>query len=193
MTQKRTFVIVMVLSVALIFGAYFLYQKLGDQFALSQLATVPKQTESYDPTDTTAVAKMPDFTVYDTNSNPVQLSDFIGKPVILNFWASWCGPCKSEMPTFQSAFDQYGEQIHFLMVNMIDGNQETLESACSFLTNAGYHFPVYFDLDSDAAIKYRVMSIPTTYFIDKDGFGRAWVSGALSADMLQQGIGMLLP
>ena len=138
-----------------------------------------------------AMETVPDFTVYDREGNEVQLSDFRGKPVILNFWASWCGPCKSEMPDFEEIYQEYGEEIHFLMVNMTDGYQETLESAQEFLDETDYTFPVYFDLDYEAAYAYGVSSLPTTYFIDAEGYGVAYGMGAMDRETLEQGIALL--
>ena len=192
MTQKKSLIIVSVLVVSLLVGAYFMYQKVGNQFNVGQLATAPQPTEGSNPSETAVAIQAPDFTVYDQQGNPQKLSNFIGKPVVLNFWASWCGPCKSEMPEFQNAFDRYGDRIHFLMVNMTDGAQETVESALSFIANSGYSFPVYFDSDSDAAEKYGVMSIPTTFVIDRYGYVTAWASGAISMETLEQGISMVL-
>ena len=68
----------------------------------------------------------PDFTVYDLEGNEVHLTDFFGKPIIVNFWASWCGPCKMEMPDFDVAYNTYKDDIVFLMVNMTDGSRETV-------------------------------------------------------------------
>lgn len=133
----------------------------------------------------------PDFTVYDLEGNSYRLSDFRGKPVVLNFWASWCGPCKQEMPDFNTTYGELGDNIHFLMVNLADGYQETVESASSFIAGTGYTFPVYYDTGSEAAIAYGVYSIPTTYFIDADGYAIAQATGAISADTLYQGIGMI--
>lgn len=138
------------------------------------------------------IAMMPDFTVYDAEGNAVKLSDFIGKPVVLNFWASWCGPCKNEMPDFEEKYKELGGEIHFLMVNMTDGGQETKERAAEFVAEAGYTFPVYYDLDMDAAITYGVTSIPSTYFIDEEGCGAAWAQGMIDAETLEKGIGMIL-
>ena len=133
----------------------------------------------------------PDFTVVDADGNAVNLSDFFGKPIVLNFWASWCGPCKSEMPEFEEAYAAYGEDVQFLMVNMTDGSRETVEVAQEFIAEQGYTFPVYFDTEMDAAITYSVMSIPCSYFIDAKGNLIARASGAIDAQTLQTGIDMI--
>ena len=133
----------------------------------------------------------PDFTVYDKDGNAVRLSDFRGKPVIVNFWASWCSPCKSEMPDFQELYDAYGQDICFLMVNMTDGARETVKSASDFIEQSGYTFPVYYDTAQDAAYTYGVYSIPTTYFFDEKGRGIAYGQGALDKETLLVGIGMI--
>lgn len=141
--------------------------------------------------DDTTLTLAPDFTVYDAEGNPFKLSEFRGKPVILNFWASWCGPCKSEMPDFQELYEEYGGEIHFLMVNMTDGYQETVESASKFVADAGYTFPVYYDTASEAAYTYNVYSIPTTFFIDGEGYGIAYGSGAMNKEIIMTGINMI--
>jgi len=133
----------------------------------------------------------PDFTVYDSEGNQVHLSDFFGKPIILNFWASWCGPCKMEMPDFNTAYATYKEEISFLMINMTDGSRETIETASSFITEQGYSFPVFYDTDYSAAITYSATSLPTTYFIDANGNLIAHAKGAIDADTLQKGIDMI--
>ncbi|MBO5166568.1 MAG: TlpA family protein disulfide reductase [Lachnospiraceae bacterium] len=153
----------------------------------------PQTTPTPDPTNNpdTNVNKAPDFTVYTATGDEVHLSDFVGKPVILNFWASWCGPCKSEMPLFQEMYDTYGEEIAFVVVNLTDGYSETVETAQAYIDEAGYTFPVYFDTDQDAAYTYYVMSIPTTYFIDAEGNMIAYGQGALSEESFKQGLSML--
>lgn len=133
----------------------------------------------------------PNFTVIDTDGNEVSLADFRGKPVVLNFWASWCGPCQSEMPAFEAAYAAEGEEIHFLMVNLTDGSRETVETAKAFVEDAGYTFPVYFDTKVDAAAVYGVRSIPVTYFIDAEGNVVVYGSGALNATTLEKGLSMI--
>lgn len=149
-------------------------------------------TGSADSADDAPALEVPDFTVVDQDGNEVRLSDFIGQPVILNFWASWCGPCQSEMPDFDEAHAEYGDQIHFVMVNLTDGARETVETAKAFIEEKGYGFPVYFDTESSAAMAYRVYSIPATYFIDGEGKPVAQGRGALDGETLQKGIDMLL-
>lgn len=144
-----------------------------------------------DSNDDSEIPAAPDFTVYDIDGDAVSLSDFIGKPVIINFWASWCGPCKMEMPEFEEKFNELGGDIQFLMVNLTDENRETRETAISYIEESGYTFPVYFDTDQDAAYTYGVYSIPSTYFIGADGSAVAMAQGAIDGSILDQGISMI--
>ena len=132
----------------------------------------------------------PDFTVEDLDGNKYKLSDFRGKPVIVNFWASWCGPCKMEMPDFEELYKEYGDKINFLMVNMTDGNQETKDKASKHISDNGYTFPVYYDTETEAAYAYGVSSIPATYFIDSEGYPVVYGVGALDKETLLTGIDM---
>ena len=189
--------------VLLIAAALVLYTTLGNYAQAGQLVTVatteapttesPTETPAEVPEETTTaqVALAPDFTVYDLEGNPVHLLSYLGKPIVLNFWASWCGPCKMEMPDFQKAFEELDGNVQFLMVNMTDGSRETVETAISFIESQGYTFPVLFDSDMDAAITYNAYSLPTTYFISAEGQVIARASGAISAELLQQGIDMI--
>jgi len=201
--KRITIIVVLVLLAALIGGGTWLYNKLGDGLEHDNLVVqnqggdqvqstaVPNPSESnQNEVDTDRVAAE-DFTVYDKSGKKVRLADFKGKPVVLNFWASWCGPCKSEMPDFDKVYREYGDEIHFLMVNLTDGYQETKQKAVSFVEDSGYTFPVYFDSDTDAAMKYGISSIPTTYFIDEEGYFVAQGRGALDYAALMQGIAML--
>jgi len=197
--NKKTLIIVCTVLVLVIIGASVLYQSLEDQVQLGGLATQPpSETETTVPAEETAPVETteaidysaPDFAVLDWEGNSVKLSGFEGKPVVLNFWASWCGPCKSEMPDFEEAYQEYGEQIHFLMVNCT-GGRETVDSAKAFIEDNGYTFPVYFDTTYEAAATYGASSIPMTFFIDANGDLVTYGMGALSADLLQTGIDMI--
>ena len=191
--NKRVLLLLTVL-VVLLAAAGIAYKNLTAGVQMDNLSTgetvsaeVPEASGEADPRDLA-----PDFTVYDRDGNAHSLSDFRGQPVIVNFWASWCGPCKSEMPDFEEKYKEYGDEIQFLMVNLTDGRQETVESAAAFIEGAGYTFPVYFDTEFSGAAAYAVNAVPATYFIDERGVMVAYGKGAMSADVLQKGIDMLI-
>lgn len=205
MKDRKTLLLLVLAFAIVLAGAYLLYDRLGSQYAPDQLAVestpVPADTaeSTADSGDTQQTAEdaeaqrtaAPDFTAYDADGNAVQLSDYFGKPLVLNFWASWCGPCKSEMPAFQQAYEQE-DGVQFLLVNMT-GGRETQADAEALLEEEGYTFPVLFDLDLDAAMTYGVTALPTTYFLDAEGNLVAWAQGAINEQTLQQGLDMIRP
>lgn len=188
MKNKRTFLIIVLVFVLLIGGAAVLYRQLGQSMEAEQLSA---QQEGTAESEGETKAKAPDFTVYDVNGNEVHLSDYTGKPIVLNFWASWCGPCQMEMPDFHEKYLELDGEVHFLMVNMTTG-RETMESATAFIEKNEYSFPVFYDTDSDAAMTYGAYSLPTTFFIDEDGYAVAQATGAIDAETLQKGIDMIV-
>ena len=210
MKNKNTLLVIVLVFALLIGGAYVLYDRLGQEVAAEQMIVhatpqptaelaaeevIPEsepaaETESADheePEDILA----PDFRVYDKDGNTVHLSDFFGKPIVLNFWASWCGPCQSEMPDFNEKYAELGGDVHFVMVNMTDGGRETVETASAFIEKNGYDFPVLFDTKSEAAMTYGAYSLPTSFFINAEGHVIAQAVGAIDAATLQRGIDMI--
>ena len=184
-------------------AAYVLYVKLAPQFAQDPLATVSTQATTagtgsteehdhdHDHEHDHVHNQAPEFLVYDAQGNEVHLSDYYGKPIVLNFWASWCGPCQMEMPDFNEKFLEVGDEVQFLMVNVTDGDRETMETASAFIAEKGYSFPVLFDLYLDASAAYNATALPMTVLINREGNIVAYATGAITAETLQQGIDII--
>ena len=133
----------------------------------------------------------PDFTFYHLDGSAANLSDYFGKPMVLNFWSSNCGPCRSEMPDFQRAYEELGDAVNFVMVNVTDGYWDTVDSASSYVAEEGFTFPVFYDTDNHAAYTYGITGLPTTFFLSAEGNLVAGRSGAMNYDILMSGIDLI--
>ncbi len=107
----------------------------------------------------------PDFELLDLSGKSVKLNDFRGKNIILNFWASWCPPCREEMPEFQRIYSENQDKIVVVGVNL----QESKENAEAFVKKLGITFPILLDPDAQVKDMYNVFTQPVTYFIDSNG------------------------
>lgn len=143
------------------------------------------------PEPTPYILPAPDFSMVDRDGNAVKLSDFFGKPIVLNFFASWCPPCKGEMPDFQKVYEELGTDVQFLMIDVVDGRRETLETGRAYIDEQGYTFPVYYDVRQEGAIAYGVVGIPMTLFIDSEGNIQTLARSALSEKLLRRGISFI--
>ena len=177
-------------------SAYFGYDILASKYNKKNIINENNRIENQDSQKESIKVKVKakDFVVYDENLNEVKLSDYLGTPVVLNFWASWCPPCKSEMPTFNEMSKKYSkDKVAILMINLTDGEQETISKAQKYINDNNYDMKVLFDKQMDAATKYNITSIPRTIFIDKDGYiAKDNQAGVISEEELEMQIKLLI-
>lgn len=142
-------------------------------------------------------AAAPDFTLVDQDGNTHTLSDYQGKTVFLNFWATWCGPCQREMPEIQALYEDYGSNEEDIVVLGVANpkskeyphNQDkTQEEVEQFLEEGGYTFPVVMDTTGQVFADYGIQAFPTTFLIDADGNVFGYVSGQMSREMMESAI-----
>ncbi|MBU3107705.1 TlpA family protein disulfide reductase [Clostridium gasigenes] len=137
---------------------------------------------------TTTKEKAIDFKLKDLNGKDVSLNDFKGKNVLLNFWATWCPPCKAEMPDIEKLYQENkNSDLVILAVNLGEDKQ----TVKSFIEKNKYNFDILLDSDQDVAIKYNIVSIPTSFFIDKEGNIVSKKIGAMTLEEMKSYINLL--
>lgn len=131
----------------------------------------------------------PDFTLLDQYGNSHTLSDYKGKTVFLNFWATWCPPCRAEMPEIQEIYEEYGENNSDVIILGIAspgvGQEGSAEDIAAFLSENNYTYPVVMDTDGIMSYYYGISAYPTTFMIDKDGNVYGYVPGQITKDIMQ--------
>lgn len=173
--KKIQLIITIILSIIIIVGGGLFYNSQKDQ--------VDVNSQNGDSELMDAI----DFNVQNDQGKNTYLSDFKdGKPIILNFWSSQCGPCVEEMPDFQRLYDDYKDEVHFVFVDSIGALGETKEMGKAFIQTQGYTFPVYYDVNRNAQEAYSVYSFPTTYLINQDFKLERGGAGMITYDILAE-------
>jgi len=151
-----------------------------------ETAKAEETTEAVDPDVFPAI----DFTLYDQYGNEHTLSDYKGKTVFLNFWATWCPPCRNEMPEIQKLYEEYQAEedpsVVILGIAAPDyGSEGSEEEICAFLEENGYTYPVVMDHTASMFMQYGIYSFPTTFMIDANGNIFGYISGQLNEIMMR--------
>ncbi|MFN2187739.1 MAG: TlpA family protein disulfide reductase [Candidatus Promineifilaceae bacterium] len=132
--------------------------------------------------------RAPTFTLETTTEETVSLADFAGKPVVLNFWATWCPPCRAEIPHFQDTSLKYDGLAVILGIDQ----GEPLPIVADFAASFGVTYPLLLDSNSDVNRQYNVSALPTTIFIDADGVVSEVYSGMINSAVLEDRIEKML-
>jgi thiol-disulfide isomerase/thioredoxin len=178
--------IILAIITAIIFGAVFEVNNYNNSKGKSQIessensnADSIKNNNSFSTEVNKEVLKVQasDFKLQDLSGKNVSLSDFKGKKVYLNFWATWCPPCKGEMPDIEKLYNETKNSDLVILAIDIGEDRDTVQS---FLKSNNYNFNVLLDMDQSTASKYNINGIPTSYFINKDGTISAKRVGAMS-------------
>lgn len=179
---------VKILLSALAFIGVIAFATIGYNYLSKNYDLIDRQEETTDNQGNSTEEKIItalDFEVLNQDGERVSLKDNFGKPIVVNFWATWCGPCKSEMPVFNSLYKEYKDDVIFMMVNLTDGRRDTIEKVDEFISTNGYDFPVYYDTEYNASYAYSVNSVPMSIFINEEGEISNYHLGAMTEDILK--------
>lgn len=166
--------------------------------ALSSTETQEEATEAESEEEEEAAEEVKtipaiDFTLKDQYGNTHTLSDYKGKTVFLNFWATWCSPCRAEMPDIQKLYEEFQQEEEDIVILGVAapslGREKSEEGIKGFLEENGYTYPVVMDTEAEAFQAYGINSFPTTFMIDKDGNVFGYIPGQLSEETMRDIIG----
>lgn len=147
--------------------------------ALSRVPVKPTEARSEQPAAPRAGYIAPDFTLNTLDGGAITLSDLRGQAVLVNFWASWCPPCRAEMPAIQRVYERYRDQgFTVLAVDL----QESDRQVAAFSSSLGLTFPILMDRDGSVFNRYQVKALPSTFFVDRQGVIRDVAVGGPMAE-----------
>ena len=175
--NKRTILVTALLLVALLGLGPWAYRALASRVAPDEPTATAETTDTATETSAEDIAESAplladhDATVYLENGDAVTLTQLAdGKPLVINFWATWCPYCVDELPDFQRIVADYGDEVNFAFIDYTDGRTETVAIASTYLYENGFDdLPAYYDVDFAASAEYGVSSLPTTVVVNAEG------------------------
>lgn len=184
MDKKLKYIISIIIFILVIIGISRLYTILNTNI----------QNDTFKKDDIkeqeTMVNQAKDFSVYNDKGEEIKLSSFKGKPIVINFWTTWCGYCKVEMKYFEELYNEYKDKVEFVMVNStIEDNKDEVNK---YITGQGYTFPIYYDINGNAVNTYKITGYPITMFINKDFQISRIHQGMINLETLQKNINNIM-
>jgi len=165
---------------------------LGTVWTVISRVPEPSSQQSGPPPNPKEGFAAPDFTLDRLDGNQLTLSELRGHPVVLNLWASWCLPCRSEMPAIEKAYERY-KDTGLMVVGLNMTSQDAESAARAFVQELGLTFPIVLDRDGSVRARYQLLGLPSTYFIDQNGIIRSVIiGGPMSEATIQANIEDLL-
>lgn len=131
-------------------------------------------------------SQAPEIELKDLNDETVRLSDLRGKPVLVNFWATWCAPCRFEMPLMEKKYRAYKESEKFVILAVDVKDDSGVDAVRNFISELSLTFPVLLDSDGSAETAYHILGLPMSFFIDRRGVIRATRVGAMSEQYIDE-------
>ena len=189
-------VLLPVLAIGIIVGILWYFEtrpggqaQTGTDLAYGVVPLPPEKNATGQPPRPEPGRAAPDFILQTPDGRSVRLSDLQGKAVIINFWATWCVPCRKEFPEFIQAYQEFkGQGLEILAVDL----QESRELAASFAKEFGAPFPIPLDTTGQVAAAYRITGLPVTFFIDRQGVVSSSWLGQISRELLRERLGKIL-
>ncbi|MDW2884672.1 peroxiredoxin family protein [Exiguobacterium artemiae] len=182
--KKIAAVLILLLALGLIGINLYDNQQAKKQAAQEKQRTTILEKTQVDKTEEKK-ERATDFSLQTTDGKTIRLSDYRGKKVILNFWATWCPPCKAEMPHMQKFYEAHHDEVEVIAVNLtsLDNGNAALEK---FIQDYKLSFTIPLDRDGEVGNQYKAYTIPTSYLIDADGFIEQKIIGPMNEEMMEE-------
>lgn len=195
--QKRGAIVASLLLVAVLALAFVGYGLLSNRRERETESSSTVAAQSVDSTNQQEVEPLLsdyDATVYTREGEPVRLSAIAdGRPLVINFWATWCPYCLKEMPDYQQLVAEYGDEVSFAFVDQNDGKRETISVAEAWLEENGYtDLPVFYDTDLEASYSFGAQALPTTVLVSADGTIVSASAGAINLEAMRAALDELV-
>lgn len=195
MNKKIIMLLAACVGLAVFLSAVLLYDKIFEKNLQEQLATTQGfelPTTTAPPPTTKPGNTVPDFTLTDTDGKTLKRADLKGKPSVLLFWASWNTDSTVGISYLETLKKEQGDKVNVILVNLADGEKETLDTAKKWLESQTLTCPVYFD-DGTVAAKFSTKAVPMTFFLDADCVAKAYINGAIDQAAMGRGLATILP